>query len=200
MKKLLTALCTFAIVGAFGISEVAAQPSFGLRGGLNLANFNDVDNTESRTGFMAGAYVNIGVPMSPISIQPEVLYTQKGAEMSGTVGGEPITSTTKLDYIEIPVLAKFSFAPGPVTPHVYFGPYLGFNVSAEAETEAAGQSATQDIKDSVKGTDFGVVVGAEAEISKFNVGVRYGAGLTEISEDGGDGKNGVFSIVAGISF
>lgn len=184
MKKLLSLICILTLTVAFGVSEVAAQPSFGVRGGLNFANLNNVDDTDSRTGFMAGAYVNIGVPMSPISIQPEVLYTQKGYDA-------PL-GTVKLDYIEVPVLAKFSFAPGPVTPHVYFGPYLALNVNAEAGSE--------DIKDAVKDTDFGVVVGAEADISKFNVGVRYGAGLTKIAENDSDGKNGVFSIVAGINF
>lgn len=200
MKKLFSLICVLIFTATLGLSEVAAQPSFGLRGGLNFANLNNVDGTDSRTGFMAGAYVNIGVPMSPISIQPELLYTQKGSEASGTILGEQITATTKLDYVEVPVLAKFSFAPGPVTPHVYFGPYFAINVKAEAEAEGGGQSATQDIKDSVKDTDFGVVVGAEVDISKINVGLRYGAGLTKIAEDGSDGKNGVLSIVAGINF
>lgn len=188
MKKLVTLICLLTLTAAFGFSEVAAQPSFGIRGGMNLANLNNVDDTETRTGFMAGAYVNIGVPMSPISIQPELLYTQKGYDT-------PV-GTIKLDYVEVPVLAKFSFAPGPVTPHVYFGPYIALNVNAEAD---AGQ-LSGDLDESTKDTDFGVVVGAEAEISKFNVGVRYGAGLTKVAENDADGKNGVFTIVAGINF
>lgn len=200
MKKLFTLICVLTLTAAFGFSEVAAQPGFGLRGGLNIANLNNVDDADSRTGFMGGAYINVPVPMSPVSIQPELLYTQKGAEASETFGGETVTVTNKLDYVEIPVLAKFSFAPGPVTPHVYFGPYLAINVSAELEAEGGGQSSSEDIKDAVKDTDFGVVVGAEVDISKFNVGVRYGAGLTEIYEEGGDAKNGVLSIVAGINF
>jgi hypothetical protein len=73
-------------------------------------------------------------------------------------------------------------------------------VNAKAEVEAAGQTDSGDIKDAIKDTDFGVVVGAEVEISKFNVGIRYGAGLTKIAEDDSDGKNGVFSIVGGINF
>jgi len=197
MKKLLTVLCAFVIVGAFSISEVAAQPSFGLKGGLNFANLNNVDGTESRTGFMAGAYVNIGVPMSPVSIQPEVLYSQLGAEDSEAGN----TVKIKLDYIQVPVLAKFDFAsPGPVAPNVYFGPYIGFNVNAEAEVSDGTASLSGDIKDEIKDTDFGVVVGAGVDITKFNIGVRYGAGLTKVFEDDSDGKNGVFSIVAGINF
>lgn len=200
MKKLLSLICVIALVSAAGVTTANAQSplNFGLRGGLNIANLNNVDDTDARTGFTAGAYFNFKVPMSPVSIQPEILYTQKGFEASGTVFGQQISATTKLDYIEVPVLAKFSFAPGPVTPKVYFGPYVGFNVKAEAEVESGGQSGTEDIKDSIKDTDFGVVVGAEVSISKLNVGIRYGAGLTKIAEDDSDGKNGVLSIVAGI--
>lgn len=202
MKKLLSIICVLSLLTVAGVSSANAQSplSLGIRGGLNFANLNNVDGSEARTGFMAGAYFNFKVPMSPVSIQPEILYTQKGYEASGTVLGQQVNATTKLDYIEVPVLAKFSFAPGPVTPHVYFGPYLALNISAEVEAEGGGQSGTQDIKDSVKDTDFGVVVGGEVDISKFNVGVRYNAGLTKIAEDDSDGKNGVFSIVAGINF
>lgn len=201
MKKLLSLICAFALISVAGINTATAQSplNFGLRGGLNIANLNNVDGTDARTGFTAGAYLNFKVPMSPVSIQPEILYTQKGFDASGTISGQQISTTTKLDYIEIPVLAKFSFAPGPFTPKVYFGPYVGFNVKAEVEAEGGGQSGTTDIKDSVKDTDFGVVVGAEVSISKFNVGIRYGAGLTKIAEDDSDGKNGVLSIVAGIA-
>ncbi|WP_372638813.1 porin family protein, partial [Fodinibius sp.] len=110
-------------------------------------------------------------------------------------------STTRLDYIEVPVVAKFAFIlDNPMlTPHVYFGPYVGLNMNAEQEISGGDNSGTVDIEDEVKGTDFGVVVGAGADITRFNVGVRYSAGLVNAFEEG-DGKNGAFSIVAGIDF
>lgn len=191
MKKLLSIICVLSLLTVAGVSSANAQSplSLGIRGGLNFANLNNVDGSEARTGFMAGAYFNFKVPMSPVSIQPEVLYSQKGYEAGGT--------SVNLDYIEVPVLAKFGFmTAGPVSPNVYFGPYFAFNINAEAE----GTLISGNIDDSIKDTDFGVVVGGELDISKFNVGVRYNAGLTKIAEDDSDGKNGVFSIVAGINF
>jgi len=93
-------------------------------------------------------------------------------------------------------LAKFSFAPGPIQPHVYFGPYAGFEINSKA----SGNNITVDI-DNVN-TDFGGIVGAGADInagvSKLNLGVRYGFGLTKMFENS-DVKNGVISVVAGIS-
>lgn len=190
MKKLLSSIFILCLLTIFNFSASQAQSplNFGLRGGLNFATLNTVDGADSRTGLMVGGYFNIKVPLSPISIQPEVLYSQKGYEADG--------GTIKLDYIEVPVLAKFDFvSSGPVTPGVYFGPYLGFNVNAEADSGPF----SGDIKDSIKDTDFGVVVGGGLDVSKLHIGIRYGAGLTKIFEDDSDGKNGVFSVVAGIS-
>jgi hypothetical protein len=192
MKKLLAILCAIGLITAAGVNTAKAQSpvNFGLRAGLNFANFNDLDGEkpDSRTGLMVGGYLNFKVPMSPISIQPEVLYSQKGAEEAGT--------TIELDYLEIPVLAKFSFAPGPATPHVYFGPYVGFVL--KSEVSSGGASADIDNTQ----TDFGGIVGAGLDlnlgVTELNAGVRYGFGLTD-AFDGGQGKNGVFSIVAGVA-
>ncbi|GAA5523267.1 PorT family protein [Aliifodinibius salicampi] len=196
MKKLL--LSVFLLSGLVLMTTPAAHAQFSIKGGVNLANFNDTDASfDSRTGLMAGATYSFGIPMSPISIEPGVFYAQKGAKISeGSV-----ETTTKLDYIEIPVIAKFDFIlDNPMlTPHVYFGPYAGFNINAEQEISGGDSAGTFDIEDEVKGTDFGVVVGAGADITKFNVGIRYSAGLTNTFEDG-DGKNGVLSLVAGVNF
>lgn len=196
MKKLL--LSVFLLSGLVFITTPDAQAQLGVKGGLNIANFNDTDASfDSRSGLMAGLTYDLGIPMSPISIQPGVFYAQKGAKFSE---GE-VETTSKLDYIEIPVVAKFAFIlDNPMlTPHVYFGPYLGFNINAEQEISGGDNSGTVDIDDGVNGTDFGVVVGAGADITKFNLGVRYSAGLSDTFDDGSN-KNGVFSVVAGINF
>ncbi|MCW9708501.1 porin family protein [Fodinibius salsisoli] len=196
MKKLL--LSVLLLSGFICFSATNAHAQLGIKAGFNSANFNDTDaSLDSRSGFTAGLTYDFGIPMSPITIQPGVFYAQKGAKFSG----EGAETTTRLDYIEIPVVAKFDFIlDNPMlTPHVFFGPYMGFNINAEQEGSAGETSGSADISDEVKGTDFGVVVGAGADITKFNVGVRYSAGLSNAFEEG-DGKNGVFSIVAGINF
>lgn len=170
-----------------GIQQTHAQVDFGLRGGVNFANFSDVDgDLDSRTGFLIGAYLDIGIPMAPFSIQPEVTYNQKGAALGG--------SAVDVDYLEVPILAKFSFVPGPASPHIYAGPYAGFVINSE--------SNGTDISDNTE-TDFGGIIGAgldiNAAVAKFNIGARYGFGLVDAFSTG-QGKNSVFSVVAGISF
>ena len=198
MKKLL--LSVFLLSGFVVFSTTNAQAQFAIKGGANFANFNDTDvSADTRTGFLGGVTYDFKVPFSPVSIQPGVFYAQKGVDNSGELGNGEV----KLDYIEVPVVAKFDFIlDNPMfTPNVYFGPYVGFNVNAEAELSGDGGEISGDIDDQVKNTDFGVVVGAGADISRFNLGVRYSAGLSNVAEDDNvDGKNGVFSIVAGINF
>ncbi|NGP87215.1 porin family protein [Fodinibius halophilus] len=193
MKKLLIPLLLFATITIFSVNKAKAQAEIGIRAGVNYSNLNDQpDNLDpsNRTGLMLGGYLNLKVPMSPISIQPEVLYTQKGYKALG--------GTLKLDYIEVPVLAKFSFAPGPVQPHVYFGPYAGFVFNSEV----SGGSLSIDL-DNTK-TDFGGVVGAGTDLNvgaaKLNIGVRYNFGLTSNLDIEDAGKNSVLSIVGGFSF
>lgn len=195
MKKILGIL--FILLTLVLITNQAeAQVDFGIRGGVNFATLNNVEEVDLgyATGFMAGVYANFPIRNSPVSIQPELLYTQKGY-----AGPEGIVEVS-LNYISVPVLAKFDYVlDGPVTPHVYFGPYIAFNVSAEAEDEGAVIS----IEENVSPTDFGVVVGGGIDVNRFNLGVRYSVGLTPVFEDentNAEAKNGVISIVAGFTF
>lgn len=176
-------------------SPIKAQSPIkaGITGGLNIANMNDTDadDLENRFGFRGGVFAKFKIPATPMAIQPELVYTQKGFDVDN--------GTAKLDYIEIPVLAKFGFiTPGPVNPEVFFGPYMAFNMNAEA----AGDNITINVEDAVNKTEFGVTVGAGVDIGRFNVGGRYSAGLTNVFDDdsGTDGKNGVFSIVTSVAF
>src|SRR5687767_3367523 len=76
----------------------------GVKLGLNVASLDieDEDDVEfkSKTGIIAGAFVGVRVN-DMFSIQPEFLFSQKGASLEG--GGEE--GTIKLDFFEIPVLA-----------------------------------------------------------------------------------------------
>lgn len=201
MKRTPITLCllfTFLTI----ISLPKSQAQVGFKGSMNIATLYDSDvETDSRIGLSAGIFTSLDIPNSPVSIQPELLYSQKGAKETGTFNGDEYTVTTKLDYIELPVLAKFRFVnTEPMTPHVYFGPYLGYNLNAKAEVEGNGGSIGGNIEDSINDIDFGMVVGAGLEIQQFLLGVRYSPGFTEIGDESNnlDAKNSVISITAGI--
>ena len=194
--KTISSIFTVAVFSMCIAGSANAQENktatVGVTGGANFANFNDAGvETDAKVGFSAGVFGRFYIPDSPVSIQPEVLYSRKGAS------GDNIEAT--LDYIEIPVLARFGFInDSNVTPTVFFGPYVGFNVNAEGTTS----NFTFNVEDAVNKTDAGVLFGADVEINKqFTVGGRYSAGLTEVfKDDGATAKNGVFSVMVGVSF
>jgi hypothetical protein len=193
MKNLLF-ICSVIFLTLFSTTKSHAQLSFlvdfGIRGGISSATFVDSKQEvdDRRTGVMAGVYASVIIPRTPFSIQPELLYSQKGAEINGT--------TTDLSYIEIPVLAKFNFIKSnTLKSRLYFGPYVGFNINAEENPE----SDLGPLEDEVKNNDFGLTFGADVEIQRINLGIRYSAGLTEVFENE-EARNSVISIVAGIGF
>tara|TARA_R110002050_G_scaffold37652_2_gene93246 strand:+ start:3956 stop:4225 length:270 start_codon:yes stop_codon:yes gene_type:complete len=62
----------------------------------------------------------------------------------------------KLNYLNATVLAKFMVAEGF---SLEVGPQVGFLLSAKEEYSSTGDSGTDDIKDSLKGTDFSAAIG-----------------------------------------
>lgn len=196
MKSKITILSI--VTGLILLFSVTAQaqvlPKFGVKAGLNYATFNNTDGAEYKAGFLGGVYAKINVPATPMAIQPEILYAQYGAN------DENSDASFSVDYIQIPVLAKFGFgAPGvPVKPEVFFGPYAGFNINSEIEDSNISVNAD----DYFESTDLGVVVGAGVQVSKLSFEFRYTAGLTNVFADqyADDEKNGAFSLNVGINF
>lgn len=177
----------------------------GVKGGMTIANMSDdSEGADSRNGLALGGFVGIPLGVTPITIQPEALFTMKGdSETDGDV-----TSTMKLDYIELPVLAKASFLPAAAAkPSLFFGPALGFNLSAKAATEGGLLEGEVDVKDATKSVEFGLVVGGGLDIPLQNgarslgIDLRYTHGLTNtIDASGFESKNNVISIMGTIGF
>jgi len=176
----------------------------GLKGGLNFANLHgdDAEGWDSKIGFCAGGFITYSIN-GMFAIQPEVLFTMKGAKDEEEWGGETLKYTISLNYLEIPVLAKLSMSSqGSVVPSLFVGPYLAIKLTGKAKVEYAGESEEEDIED-LKATDFGLVFGGGVDFalgsSKVTVDARYTLGLTTIdaSEWEADVKNGVFSLMVG---
>jgi len=199
------------VVTSFGlIQQTHAQSlvDFGIKGGLNFANLAGAeDDLDSRTGLHAGLVLDFSFPMIPIGIESGIYYSQKGAEVSE----EGLTATWKLDYIEVPVMAKLNVGPpGPFSPHLLLGPYAAYNINSELDVTAGAASLTDETDDFSEITtdiDFGGVIGIGADfnlgVTKLNVQARYSRGFIDVNDNGFEDesqKNSVFSISAGIMF
>ena len=178
------------LILAFAVTANAEVTTYGIKGGLAMAKMtgDDTDDLKTKTGFMIGGFA--AIPLSPsLSIQPEAYYVQKGAKFDDAGTDVKI----KFDYLDIPVLLKYTVAGESATPYFLFGPSLGFNMSAKVDDV--------DIKDNVSSTDFGLVFGLGVNIQKFLLEVRYNLGLTDIDEyPDSNVKNSVIGILAGYTF
>jgi len=105
------------------------------------------------------------------SLQPEILYVQKGTKVTITEEEGEMTGKLNVDYLEIPLLLNFSFAQegSSFVPSVFAGPYVGVNTSAKIKSSYGGESYSEDFKDSVKDTDFGLAFGV-------GLGMKVGSG------------------------
>lgn len=205
MKKLLL----IAGVALLTLSTQAQEIRMGAKAGLNLATIggDDTGDAKSRTSFHIGGLVEIPIS-EKFSVQPELLYSSQGATAkdSETFLGQTISfeSKLKLDYINIPIMAKYYVIEGLA---IEAGPQVGFLVSAKGEIEVTGggeaESEKEDIKEFYNTLDFGVGLGASYRLDMgVFFGVRYNLGLANINKDSGNFKNqnNVFQISAGYTF
>lgn len=211
MRRLILVVSAILLVFTLSTASVSAQGlTGGLKAGMNIANIHgdDVEDMwDSKIGICAGGFITCRLS-DLFAIQPELLFTMKGAKAEEEVFGETMKVTMKMNYLEIPVLAKLSIpTPGTVKPSLFVGPSLAIKLSGKAKVEYAGESAEADIEE-LKSTDFGLVFGGGIDFAlgqgKLTVDARYTLGLTTTrepeDEEEVDVKNGVISIMVGYSF
>jgi hypothetical protein len=221
VKRLITIIVTgaLALMLLLPNSSLATEIKGGLKIGATSAKLygDDVgelddflgEDWKSRIGFCAGGFITFDIT-EMLAIQSEVLYTMKGLKWEGEINGAtPLKILLKLDYLEIPVLLKIMpGTQGSVKPYLFAGPAVSIKVSSKVKAEFEGESEEEPIEEGLKGTDFGLVIGAGADFGlgalgkgNFSVDVRYSLGLSTISDfEGDDIKNGVFSLMVGYSF
>jgi hypothetical protein len=168
----------------------AQSTSFGIKGGLNVANLNveSSSNPDSKLSFNLGALAHVHLSEN-FAVQPELYYSGQGAKQ--TISGTEYK--TNLGYINLPVLLQFMFGTGF---RLESGPQVGFLISAKSKSG----SSDIDIKDQLKKIDFSWGFGAGyVTTAGFGIDLRYNLGLSDI-DDSGTGKvtNRVFS--AGIFY
>uniref|UniRef100_A0AB33IRD3 Porin family protein n=1 Tax=Prevotella sp. GTC17253 TaxID=3236793 RepID=A0AB33IRD3_9BACT len=184
MKKIILSaalmLTTVAAFAQHAVGTLTLQPKVG----MNIANLTKSDN-DARIGLAAGAELEYQAS-DIVSVSAGALYSMQGAKAGNL--------TTKLDYINVPILANVYVAKGLA---VKLGVQPGFNVNSEYKVKAGKADAAMDID--VKTVDFSIPVGLSYEYNNFVVDGRYNWGLTKVS-DYSDSKNSVFQVTLGYKF
>jgi long-subunit fatty acid transport protein len=190
MKKVLV-----AAIAVFTFGAVSAQDmSFGAKAGLNLSNVTgDVEGNSMKVGFQIGVFAEFMIS-DKFAVQPELLYSAQGAKFKENFGGISYEYDTNLNYLNVPVMAKYFVADGF---SLEAGPQIGFLMSATAKDD----NDSEDIKDSFNSTDFGFNLGAGYNVSdNINLGLRYTVGLSNIAKDSGDDKIGNSNIAIAVAY
>ena len=204
MKRLM--IVTLAVICAAAVLPQSLAAGFGIKGGYALSKFS----------VEGGGFLNLPSPvggvffslkLGPLAIQPEALYVRMG----GKVGDSSNRLEWRFDYIQVPVLLKFSVIPlGPIRPVIYAGGYGSYLFKARGVTVVDGTAQTPvDMSEDYQKYDYGVVGGAGIEFKlpgiMISVEGRYNYGLMNIwkplgPDDPTSWKNRSMMALLGIGF
>ncbi|TDN40389.1 hypothetical protein A8B98_13155 [Hymenobacter sp. UV11] len=183
------------LVAAAAPAAHAQGIRFGVKAGANLSNLSgnlvNQDQYKNRFGFQGGVMLNFGLG-DILSIQPEVLYSQKGfkyADQQFTVLNNTYRNTgnVRYDYLDVPLLFRVRAAG------LFFelGPQYSYllNVSSDRTQTLNGStvgnagSGTANL-DNVRRNELGYVGGLGFQASNgVMLGVRYSGAFTDFAKN-----------------
>jgi len=209
-KRIIFVLLAIALAATFlfpGAVFGRRLTEIGLKAGLNIADYKGVwRDTDFKMGFCGGAFIIFSIN-EMLAVQPEFLFSMKGANLGEIVRTDEFgniieTSSIRevLSYLEIPVLGKLSvLRQSRVRPNLFAGPYFALKLSGKHKV---GSQETD--MEYLKDTDYGLVVGGGVDFElgqgELTVDARYTLGLAKIYDSGIDVKNRVISVMLGYSF
>lgn len=179
----------------------------GALGGVNVSTYLGDDapsGAEALIGFAAGATVNVHVGMG-FFLQTELLYSRKGAKWDLGYSTDGVTLYTEdsvpkelfMDYLELPLYAKWFTSTKSVQWYVLFGGYVSFLVNHAKILD----------EEFLTKVDGGLVLGGGMAIGTppgtLFMDVRYDFGLAKVFDFPGGGddiKLGSFGLYAGLQF
>ena len=197
MKK--TAVAAALLLAAIAIAPAHAQGvRFGVRAGANYANLagniQNEDTYNNKIGFLGGVVFNVPITEGGFfSVQPEILYSQKGFENKPTayVGllGFKQTREGKVNYnyLDVPILLKVRAAGLTFAA----GPQYSYLLSANNQTKTTttpilgGNPTTTEVqnKTDVSGlnrNELGYLVGVGYEADNgLSISLRYTSALSD---------------------
>jgi hypothetical protein len=147
MKK--TAIVAAALLATAAVSSAQAQSvRLGLRAGANYSNLagnvQNQDRYNNKIGFLGGVMLNVPLIQDGfLSLQPEILYSQKGFENKPTEyanvlgGNQKREGKVNYNYLDVPVLLKVR-ASGLIFEA---GPQYSYLLTANNQTKTTTTSA-----------------------------------------------------------
>ena len=201
-KRLLFCL----IVGLIQLNAVQAQ--IGVKGGINLSAYHDENQAadfgkNAIVGAVAGLTVDLDMS-EHFSLQPELLYLQKGGKSTFTLLSIRTEQINLVNYLEIPLLAKLRFGNNGKDSgagfYVAAGPWAGFALSGkykassyDSKGEPFGdpyvEKYTFDDQDDRKRIDWGASGGLGLVVGKLILEGRFNYGINNLLDNDANNNN-----------
>ncbi len=171
--------------------------SVGLRAFVNFANWSTSDPSVSQAGATLNSATGFGVAVpleiklsDRFSVQPEVMYIQKGSGLTLTIGNVTATAKTLISHLELPILLKVNLlgSESPVGIGIIAGPSFSYALSGSTTASAPGQTTSQSQDFTFKnyqrfevGAHFGLNVGFGIGSGKLVLDARYLLGISDLN-------------------
>ena len=192
-KNAITMVTIFVMLFAFLPQQTVAQPLFGIRGGLNIANFTgeDSENMEPVFGLTGGGFMYMPLS-SDFAIQPEILYVQRGTLSATSFAGVEGEVTLSLDYLTVPLQLVYTIDE---VINFYAGAGIQFYLTGKAEAAVEGgeflgldfnQSGEADIPgDNVESPGYFLTFGFGYRSGPLQLDFKYERGLNQVGNFAG---------------
>lgn len=207
MKRLIS-FFLFMSIFLLLLQTSRAQVRIGIQGGLSVPDLSG-GNNEISQGYTSRRAPNFGITAefaitNNFSIEPQINFDGQGGQRNGV---QPIPSPPPnlpqlpsgdyyyanfnnmsiLNYMEIPVLAKYTFGFAGITFDVNAGPYVGFLLNATQKTSGTSliyMNGTPLVMPDGNGgsvtvppVPFDTTSVVTSSIHEVNVGIAGGAGI-----------------------
>jgi opacity protein-like surface antigen len=182
----------------------------GVKGGINIASAAGHRlETKSHTGYSLGGFFGYR-QYKTLGLQMELLLASKGYEIPKTISydssGNPAGTakvTVMIDYLEVPILAKFSLPlNGKAIPYLVAGPYAALSMREKLRVQDTAATLVTDLGNSEK-NDVGLIFGAGVDLKAGNGKIffetRYEIGFLPVIKNEHH-KNRVWSFQTGYSW
>jgi hypothetical protein len=172
-------------------SPAWAETQLGAIAGFNFASLN-IDATSSlgtRSSFAVGGVLDQSIK-GRLGVRVEPMFLSKGAKTSqnNLYSATVDEARFKLDYIDVPILARFDLAATPTRAYLLGGVGVSFASSLEGEFTQGGVRETVDFTNVFSSTDIsadlGVGVGIAAGTGRMTFDGRVAIGLASINDGG----------------
>jgi len=186
-KSIFMIISATLITTGMGAQDNRGKITFGVKVGANYSNVYDTEGEEfdadGKLGLAAGVFVAIPIGQF-LGFQPELLFSQKGYQSTGTVLGYDYSLTRTSNFIDVPLL--LALKPSNFVT-VLVGPQYSYLVK---QTDVFDNPISNIVveeefdNENIRKNTLGFIGGLDVNIDDFVVSARVAWDLLKNSGDG----------------